>query len=303
MATAAAAQSCGENATLALLLAAWGCAALCVGRTRLRGTTLLAPWAWALTSLTAIAGAEIGICWGGAGPGPAAQLRFMAAATTFCPLMAVLGAKRPQDRAWQWVVASLWLIVAWPALESLLARPEQPLRLHPARQWFQLLLWLIGVFNGLPTRRWWAAACGLAGQFCLLADHWPLVAERAVEFLPAGPQRAVFALALLAISLTGWAWNRPRGSRPAAGWDRVWLDFRDEFGAVWALRVLERFNTAAITCGWNLRLHWSGFGPHDLTAGSAQLDDHEPARQAFLQLLRRFVSPEWIETRRRNEQS
>jgi hypothetical protein len=58
---------------------------------------------------------------------------------------------------------------------------------------------------------------------------------------------------------------------------------------VWALRVLERFNAAAVSNGWNVRLHWTG-----LTAAEAGTDPDEDAlaaaRHTLRQLLRRFVS-------------
>lgn len=287
----------GGMATSALVLAVLGIALLSVGRSRLRGTTLVAPWAWGVASLAAIAGGEIGIaCWD---MGEAASLlRFMAAVTTFCPTMAVLGARRPQDGAWQWVVASLWLIVAWPALETMLYGGGHLLLLHPARQWFQLLLLLVGAGNALPTRHAATAACCVAGQLCLLANQLPIVGDRAAALLPGGGEPTLLALSLFALGALLWALNWPRPRGEADRWDRVWLQFRDGFGAVWALRVAERFNAAAAACGWNLRLRWSGFVPRDAAVSVTRLEDTPAAHQAFLQLLRRFVSPEWIEARR-----
>ncbi len=44
-------------------------------------------------------------------------------------------------------------------------------------------------------------------------------------------------------------------------YDRVWTDFRDLFGTVWSLRVMERVNETARLQQWNWELTWSGFTP------------------------------------------
>jgi hypothetical protein len=92
----------------------------------------------------------------------------------------------------------------------------------------------------------------------------------------------------------------------------VWLDFRDAFGVVWALRVADRFNATAQICGWPVRLGWHGLNV-DRGLGeanqSAQSDANSTSPAALAgeigqqmqstlaTLLRRFVSPEWIEQR------
>jgi hypothetical protein len=77
--------------------------------------------------------------------------------------------------------------------------------------------------------------------------------------------------------------------------DRVWLDFRDAFGAVWALRVMERMNAASTMYGWPVLLSWNGFSPRD---DAPEVSPVPPTVEESLRtLLRRFVSPEWIDER------
>src|SRR5262249_30040310 len=104
------------------LVGAW---VLWRGRRRVIGTTLAAPWAWSLVSLAAqfatIASSVFdppGI-WN-------APLGYAAAITSFGPVVAVLGAKRPQDRAWQWIVVTLLVVLALPSGQFLLVRQGTP---------------------------------------------------------------------------------------------------------------------------------------------------------------------------------
>jgi hypothetical protein len=75
----------------------------------------------------------------------------------------------------------------------------------------------------------------------------------------------------------------------------VWRDFRDSFGTVWGLRVMERMNASAKMYDWPVALEWSGFTNRD----SSQGDVHPPAavEDSLRTLLRRFVSPGWIDKR------
>jgi len=278
------------TAICAGLLALLAAGALVARRGRIAGTTLLAPWCWALIAVVAVAGTEVLLGLGLVGVQEAGRTyyRFAAAAATYCPLMAVLGAKRPQDRGWQFIVASLWLVLAWPAISGMLLRPAGELHLHAAWQWFVLALCALGAFNCLPTRHAGAAALAGLGQLLLVAAALPPFAGGWLLWLVPDPNaRAMLGLALGVAAILAWAGRSPR--KGSTSLDRVWLDFRDGFGAVWALRVLERFNAAAVSNGWNVRLHWKG-----LTAAEAGSDLDEEAlaaaRHTLRQLLRRFVS-------------
>jgi len=254
-----------------------------------RGTTLRAPCLWALASTASLVlnavveslqeNSEQGI--------GLSALRFAAAASTFCPLMAVLGAKRPQNRGWQWVVLTLWIVVVWPAAQAVLLPTGLHLELSAVWKLFLLGLVAIGLLNYLPTRNWLAACIFAAGQTVLLNDflwRWNLLAPQWTVAVGLGGF-------LTAASLVGIRNHKKqkkvrRESEPdLAELDRRWLDFRDAFGALWALRILARINQTAEVSQWSIRLSWSGFeASREPTA--KQLGELE---QVMSTLLRRFV--------------
>src|SRR5262249_34999481 len=78
---------------------------------RARGTTLLAPFVWSFISLALVVPAYLYLMQ------PVRYfadfyrregLWLIALCSSFCPLLALLGAKRPQNRMWQWIVVSFW---------------------------------------------------------------------------------------------------------------------------------------------------------------------------------------------------
>ena len=247
---------------------------------RVRRTTLVAPLIWASISLGAICAAEfITIARFSSHPaGALAALRYVAAITTFCPLMAVLGAKRPQDRAWQFIVAALICVLALPALQDLLYRYGQPVALHPAWQWFIAVLIVIEVANYLPTRYGASSVLFAAAQIVLMADY-----------LPAGPQvaarwRVPIALGLTAVAGALPAVGLPR-RRPAADrLARLRRDFRDWYGMLWALRVEQRASGPTVA------------GEGHANAATDE-KEHAAIERTFVAHLKRFVSREWIATR------
>lgn len=276
-----------------LACAVLGLAALARVSSRLRGTTLVVPCWWFCGSLAALCAIN---AWLALRPAAVwhSHLRYAAAVTTFWPLVALLGARRPQDRAWQLVVLSLWIVLLLPAAEGILYSPETPLELSAAWQLFVLGLAAIGAANGLPTRRWRASILLLAGRLCLLAPSlsWAsaLVTGSRLDVTAAGAGLMIAGLLFDALL--------PPRRRPAHAIDRVWLDFRDTYGLLWGLRLAERFNAASRQLGWRIRLRWTGL---DCEQGSRRIElpaeTLAAARQNLEMLLRRFVSPEWFSSR------
>jgi hypothetical protein len=270
------------------LLAVVGTIALVGQYRRLRGTTLVAPSWWSLASLWLIAIVEVAAA--GASVETLEWLppaRFAAAMTTFCPMMALLGAKRPQDGMWQLVVVTLLAILCLPSLEWLVygGRDE----IHPARLGFLVILIAIGTFNTLPTRYWPSCLLTCLGQLALMAPRAALGIGQYAAWLPlTGISLLVAAHVLLALQVPS-----PRAVRTPL--DRVWLDFRDAYGVLWSLRVIGRMNASAMMYDWPVTLTWSGVRSKDGDGGNV---DMPPAVEESLRtLLRRFVSPEWIHQR------
>jgi len=290
-------------------LSAWRDAAAAVGAALAAGSILLGLWNyrpaiaettlvsaawWTAATAVAIAGVElmhVAIPLDGKWLAP---LRFCAAVLSFCPFISVLGAKRPQHLAWNFVVLSLWGIVSLSALTALAMQRADRFVLGDARAWMLWALILMGLINYLPTGNRLAALLVAAGQVILFAPHLPLL--RGVDFLtklPAGPSLALFlfAMGLILVERPSQAIRDGLG-RPSYEFDRLWLDFRDSFGLLWGLRLQERVNVASTAAKWDIELQWHGFPAKGIPA-----KHREAVRQAMTGLLRRFVSHEWIAAR------
>jgi len=282
-------------AAAAIVSLAVGLAVLLSRRQAIEPTTLTSAWWWALATLTTWAGTELvaGIyAANGSGAG-FAPLRLAAMALSFCPVVALVGAKRPQHRGWNLVVASLWAIVALPAAETFFLRPGQNVAIGDARAWFLWILILLGPINFVPTRYWLASLLLAAAQVIafspyLAGVHQPIVPE-------AGAVGLLLAATAIAVA---WLMSRMQ-STAANSYERQWLDFRDSFGLLWGLRVQERMNAAARQYGWDLELTWRGFRTRTSDTPLDAIDSviGPTLRTTFKGLLRRFVSNAWIEDR------
>jgi hypothetical protein len=273
--------------------------ALCVGLVALatawrivRDTTLVATWVWCAAALGATAGLEIFAACTTADLTATAPWRYAARALLLCPVVSLVGAKRPQHGPWNFVVFSLWCILALPAAETLLANTGQALEVTGFRSWFLCLLIFVTLANGLPTRNWAAALLATAGQSLLLGEYlpWPL---------PMAPSIATDAgLICLATGAVAFA-LRGRQNLSTEPLDVLWRDFRDAFGLFWALRVEERLLAAGEMYRWPVRLDWHGWTTLDGRSITEALNPE--TRQQIVAttrgLLRRFVSNDWIDAR------
>ncbi|HRX79655.1 MAG TPA: hypothetical protein P5307_11375 [Pirellulaceae bacterium] len=278
------------------------CGMLLRNRHLVTETTLMGPWLWMLGSISVMGGTHLVALFAsspsaGQSPNWCVASTFAAAASSFCPLMSLLGAKRPQDRGWHFVVISLWAILVLPVAESLLLRRGQMPDVQGARSWFMLILIGLGMVNSLPTRFWFPAILFGGGQLLMLANSVPFLRE----WVDASPTIFGFTCCCAACMITAQLASRSR--RRQGSLTGVWRDFRDSFGLLWGLRVAEQINIAARTSGWPLALRWSGFVDeqgNSLDASSLPVDTQKSLHQVMQNLLRRFVSSDWIAARMEN---
>ena len=257
---------------------------------RVRGTTLVGPWCWVICTALAIGVVEGLIGLGMLDEGADAW-RFAAAVGVFSPWMSLLGAKRPQDTAWHFIVASLWGVQALPAAEAILLRPGQPLAIIDFRAYFLIGLMGLSILVYLPTRYWLPGLLAAAGQAALLWHYLPFATEQNTGNMAIAGVLFVAATGLALLL----AWRR----REDRAFDRLWRDFRDAFGALWAARVMERVNASADMYAWPMRLGWSGFhaAENPLLAAEIPPEIQPELRRVMVNLLRRFVSDAWMDAR------
>ena len=257
------------------------------GRKKLAGTTLTAPCIWIAISATCLIGLALIEMTQPAETIGMSALRFTVAASTLCPLVAVLGAKRPQDRGWQWIVLSLWLIVIWPAAQAL-AHPAGP-RVELFTPWKLFVAGVVamGPLNYLPTRHWLASLLVAAGQLILFSDYLGLGTTNEWQ-LPSA--LACFVIAAMTVAVRK---NKQVNADQTLNNETArWFRFRDGFGAFWAIRVMQRVNETAGLRNWPVRLTWSGFesvetearDPRSQTSATVKAE----VEQTFDTLLRRF---------------
>ena len=264
---------------------------LCCGAWRVRGTTLSAAAVWSVAAVIAVAAAEVAVAILQAAPAASGDsLRYAAAVTVLCPMMAVLGAKRPQNLAWQWVVVSL-LAVLWLPVARQLVR-ESGTSVEVSVAWHALILVLIGVglCNYLPTRNWPAALVAIAGQSALLGPYVGL------NWSPGGVPQTITAMTcfLVATGIAGISakLRRRHANGGLGALDSQWLKFRDAFGAFWGLRAMQRINQGAESAALPIRLTWRGWAlvPGTQMTGA---DDMRPsiaqAARLTRTVLRRFA--------------
>jgi hypothetical protein len=221
----------------------------------------------------------------------AGYLTYLSVLATLAALISVLNARTPGGGAWAILMVLLLLVFLIPWLEGPglgrggLAR----LRLDSPWSIFYWLLVVAGVTNYLPTRY------GSAAALLLLAFALEYAGLTRLVGSPTGLGNLWSAVP---ISLAAAAWvadGRLDSPREVSNrFEATWFWFRDHWGVVWALRVIERFNRSAEAQGWPYRLSWHGVVP----SGDGIQDRPVPseAAEATLKgLLRRFAEPGRLE--------
>lgn len=220
-------------------------------------------------------------------------IQYSAHSLIFCPFMSLLGARRPQNRMWEMVVITLWFILVLPALEAVIVRPGQNYDTQGIRAWFMMILIFVSSMNIILGRFW---ICGFligCAQFALVNAHLPSWLQiQSTAMVPWGLGFAIAALIAM------FALRKPDRSKMRVE-NQVWLDYRDMFGGMWALRIRERINATAKMNDWDLRLEWDGFTAADGTPlpDTLPADTQRILHLNFWNLMRKFVSQSWIDQR------
>jgi hypothetical protein len=82
-----------------------------------------------------------------------------------------------------------------------------------------------------------------------------------------------------------------------SGADRLWRDFQEAFGIVWAKRLLDRINHTARQENWSARLEAQGFLWNENPTPEERAYTQSRIDHTLRWHLRRFVDPSWIEER------
>ena len=290
---------------------------------RARGTTLVAPLVWIFTSLLVVIAAYVNLMQPAIFPTIYRREKWwvLALCSTFCPMMSLLGAKRPQNRAWQWIVLSFWIVAALPAIQQLVLQPVEPFEISSVWRWFYAVLLLISAVNYLPTRYAPAGLLATAGQTVLLLPYLPMGPVAMGHPLIGIPMLG--AAVCLAHVLSGVRFSKQCAStdeKLLPGWTNVWLDFRDAYGLLWGARMMERIDSLLRSSNVPAWLDWNGFHcpssqpdrlnpqttppiiPISATLSvnqseTASANAMDVAESGIRNLLQRFVSNDWIDRR------
>ncbi|WP_156512900.1 hypothetical protein [Planctomyces sp. SH-PL62] len=271
--------------------------------------TAFVPWfrAWRGASGTALRG---GLIWGAAAIGLAIaaqteavlgdatsseRICYIASIAVLCGLTWPLNARKPGVRAWAWLTGSLVLVFLIPWLGSSDAMRggmgrSGSFRLDAPWSVFYVMLGGVGVANYLPTRFRTSAVIlgvGLGFEFAGVAmTGWSAAAR--------GHARSAFALALGAACWSGWWSVRREGAERGRRVDRIWVWFRDRWGAAWGSRIRDQFNRSAVIADWPFRLTWRGLEAVSDSTGSDVAAEAQ-AEATLRGLLRRFAEPERLD--------
>jgi hypothetical protein len=216
--------------------------------------------AWTLTAFLEAGGSEQLAC------------RYVSLCLTGCAGVAVLGARRPGVAAWDLVVAGLLIVLGRPMWEH-----AGPFPLETADRVFLALVLAVPLVNYLPTRI--GPGMILLAVACVL-EAAPLLGWPEPEW--AGGVGAGAGWMAFAAWLSWLTWQL-RLSPEVGTFDRLWLEYRDRFGLLWAFRIREQFNHAAAHAGWPVRLTWNGLQPPGA--------EPPEAMSALQAVLKRFAPP------------
>ena len=282
--------------TIVTILPAAGlAAAFALVRRSVHGTTLTLAATWGLVASLAVLSGWLSSAVFAWLASPWDDIAWYGIAIlVLCPPIAVLGARRPGVAAWNgFVLLPLIAVLGWPAIAVILSGARPGSFSLEAPPLIGLLLVLVMGTGNYAGTRYAPAAALVFGAVVLLAaslapqTRWPLTPVQSRGL-------AVWGLGAAAL-LAQLVWRRRNPD--VAGPDRVWRDFRDQFGIVWAHRIRERVNAQALQEKWPIRLEPSGFVPVDPKQVICDSSTQQSIERTLRWLLRRFVSDAWMDVR------
>ena len=255
-------------------------------RAALRGLTARSSTGWAATSCT-VAMAAVGMRLLPIPAGITSGIHSIAAALLLTPLVDVLGARHPGNRVWPWfVIVPMLLMLLWPTISHLFSESvDTPVAISlPATGGFLLVL-VMGTGNHFGTANHSACLAGAVGilLFTLPVTEW--CAWPGDSYCLASS----ISLAIAALLIEG----RLRSTGDSAGHQRLWVDFRDIYGIVWARRVMDRINQFADREQWNIVMTLDGFRTRKESVHVTDIS--ERPEEILRWVLRRFADDEFLD--------
>jgi hypothetical protein len=244
-----------------------------------RDTSLWQAVLWAVVAWTAWVVAFF--VEGFAGEASGRMAVYLALCLTGCAGVAVLGARQPGLNAWNFVVLGLLAVFCLPLFPPLI--DGRPFELDGPQMYFLSAVLAFTFLNYFWTRRL-SCFLVLSAIYLILEilyvrgleGRWQIASHRTRHLIHV--QLSVFPW-LVAISLYGLC---------CYGGEALWLwwEFRDRYGALWALRVQDQFNRAAVHAGLPVRIDW-GCGVVYDPPGSEQTNEAKAA-ELLKAVLKRF---------------
>lgn len=266
-------------------------------RKAVQGTTLQSAWFSAVVTAAVWSGVWVGTQFAaGMSPAVRSHLWYAVAVVALCPGVSVLGARRPVADVWPvFVLLPMIAVFSIPALTTLwrggLYAPLQ-LEMPTVLGWAFVLV--MGYGNYLLTRFVLPVLLAAASCVCIL---WPVSGLGSDGIMRAESLLSLGTIGLGAACLLAVLTAR-HSPQTETGSERVWNDFRNIFGIVWAKRVMDRVNWSAQEEDWPLRLDLSGviWTKPDVT-GEERAEALKRLEATFRWLLKRFVDDAWLHRR------
>jgi hypothetical protein len=219
---------------------------------------------------------------------------YLSVMSALAAFLAVYNARRPGNGAWAWLCFVLILasLIPWLEQSGLGKRARIPGGFQLEFPWNLFLagLTLTLVCNFLPTRLRLAALVFLVA-FAVQIGPWVLPAAVG-SLLPTAQKHWAWMLAVAILLIPSGLAEGPSDSRYPRS-DRLWTWFRDRWGAVWAMRIIPRFEREAEIQSLPLHLTWQGMQATS-SAADPSIEQDSAACAILIALLHRFAEPELL---------